>query len=93
MIPYPEVPTPTKVQSLQRTLYRKAKERGWLNYFHYGNNTKVFGCIRQWVEQRVRTWLWGKYDRKLGCYTFFTSERIYGQYQLWKMPTTAGWTR
>jgi group II intron reverse transcriptase/maturase len=67
--------------------------RGWSNYFHYGNNTKVFGCIQRWVEQRVRTWLWGKYDRKLGCYTFFTNERIYGQYQLWKMPTTAGWTR
>ena len=64
--------------------------RGWSNYFHYGNNTKVFGCIQQWVEQRVRTWLWGKYDRKLGGYTFFTNERIYGQYQLWKMPTTAG---
>src|SRR5215204_4790497 len=36
MIPYPEVPTPTKVQSLQRTLYRKAKEsprwRAWSLY-------------------------------------------------------------
>lgn len=36
MIPYPEVPTPTKVQSLQRTLYRKAKEsprwRAWTLY-------------------------------------------------------------
>jgi len=36
MIPEKEVPTPTKVQSLQRTLYRKAKEdprwRAWSLY-------------------------------------------------------------
>lgn len=67
--------------------------RGWSNYFHYGNNTKVFSSIRLWVERRVRTWLWQKYDRKLGRYSFFTNERLYGQYQLWKMPSTAGWTR
>ena len=29
----------------------------------------------------------------LGYYTFFTDERIYGQYQLCQMPRTAGWHR
>ena len=46
-----------------------------------------------WPRQRFRTWLWRKYDRTLVRYTFFTDERLHGQYQLWPLPKTAGWTR
>jgi RNA-directed DNA polymerase len=67
--------------------------RGWSNYFHYGNCSVVFGKIRSWTIQRVRKWLWKKHDRKPGRYTYFTDQRIYGDYQLWKIPVTAGWTR
>jgi retron-type reverse transcriptase len=51
MIPEKEVPTPTKVQSLQRTLYRKAKEdprwRAW----------SLFGdlCRRDVLETALTT--------------------------------------
>ena len=38
MIPEKEIPTPDKVQSLQRTLYRKAKEnRRWRAWSLYGD--------------------------------------------------------
>jgi RNA-directed DNA polymerase len=67
--------------------------QGWSNYFHYGNSTKVFGCLQKWVRTKLRTWLWWKYDRTLKRYAFFTDERLHGQYQLWKMPTTANWSR
>lgn len=67
--------------------------QGWSNYFHYGNCTEVFGRLQKWHRRRFRTWLWKKYDRKLGKHTFFTDDRLHGQYQLWKMPNTAGWTR
>lgn len=28
--------------------------RGWVNYFAYGNSTRSFGYIREWVEKKVR---------------------------------------
>jgi group II intron reverse transcriptase/maturase len=67
--------------------------RGWSNYFHYSNCSKVFGRMQYWVRQRLRSWLWKKYDQKLSRYSFFTDDRMHGQYRLWKMPLTAGWTR
>ena len=66
---------------------------GWSNYFHYGNCSNVFRRIQRWVQQRFRIWLWKKYDKTLGRYTFFTDDRMHGQYQLWKMPTTVAWNR
>ena len=64
---------------------------GWSNYFHCGNCLNVFYRVQRWVQQRFRIWLWKKYDKTLGRYTFFTDDRIHGQYQLWKMPTTVAW--
>lgn len=46
-----------------------------------------------WLRERVRTWLWGKYRRRLGRYTFFTKDRIQGQYGLYRMPLHAPYTR
>jgi RNA-directed DNA polymerase len=66
--------------------------RGWVSYFHYGNCSKVLGHVRAWLEQHVRKWLWKKHNRKSGRYTYFTDQRLYGSYGLWKMPVTAGWT-
>lgn len=66
---------------------------GWSNYFHYGNCSNAFRRTQRWVQQRFRIWLWKKYDKKLGRYTFFTDDRMHGQYQLWKMPTTVAWNR
>ena len=28
--------------------------RGWVNYFAYGNSTRCFGYVREWVEKKVR---------------------------------------
>jgi group II intron reverse transcriptase/maturase len=67
--------------------------RGWSNYFHYGNSCDTFSRVQHWTCERLRRWLWEKYDRSLGYYTFFTDDRIYGQYRLCKLPLTAGWTR
>jgi len=66
---------------------------GWSNYFHYANCSTVFSRTQRWVQQRFRLWLWKKYDKTLGRYTFFTDDRMHGQYQLWKMPTTVAWNR
>jgi hypothetical protein len=42
----------------------------------------VFVAELNWLRQRLRGWLWRKYDRTLGLYSFFTDERLHGQYQL-----------
>ena len=46
-----------------------------------------------WLRQRLRGWLWRKYDRTLGRYTFFTDGRLHGQYQLYSLPTHAPYLR
>jgi retron-type reverse transcriptase len=51
MIPETEIPTPTKVQSLQRTLYRKAKENPrWRAWSLYGDL-----CRRDVLETALAT--------------------------------------
>jgi len=63
--------------------------QGWGQYYHYGNCTQVFGSQQHWLNERRRGWLWQKYNRTLGFYTFFTNERLQGQYGLASLPTHA----
>lgn len=67
--------------------------RGWSNYYHYGHSTHVFGSQQLWLRNRVRRWLWRKYDCKHGLFSFFTDARLVGQYQLWSLPLTCAWRR
>lgn len=63
--------------------------QGWGQYYHYGNCVRVFVCQQDWLRGRLRKWLWKKYDRTLGYYTFFTNERLQGQYGLATLPAHA----
>jgi len=63
--------------------------RGWSHYFHYGHCTRTFVRMQDWLRQRYRKWLWKKYGRTLGYYTFFTNDRLQGQYQLFTLPSYA----
>lgn len=67
--------------------------RGWAQYFHHGNSTRVFGREQDWLRQRLRTWLWRKYDRTRSRWTFFTQDRLHGQYGLFSLPTRAAYLR
>ena len=67
--------------------------RGWARYFHHGNSTRVFGREQDWLRQRLRTWLWRKYDRTRSRWTFFTNDRLHGQYGLFRLPTRAAYLR
>lgn len=67
--------------------------RGWSHYFHYDNCTKTFAEMQRWLRQRLRGWLWQKYGRKPGFYSFFTDDRLHGQYQLFTLPTRAPYLR
>jgi len=39
--------------------------RGWSQYYHHGNCTRVFTAERDWLRKRLRRWLWRKYGRTL----------------------------
>ena len=72
-----------------------ATVRGWVGYFHYRNCSKVLGQIRDHVEQRLKTHLRKRHkvrDRKTG-YAKFPSRLLYERYNLYKVPTTAGWMK
>jgi hypothetical protein len=67
--------------------------RGWAQAFHYGNSTHVFGKQQAFVRHRLRRWLWRKYSCTHGLFSFFTNDRLEGQYKLWNWPLKAAWTR
>ena len=69
--------------------------RGWVNHFHYRNCSKTFAGLRRHVEIRLQTHLRRRHkirDRRSG-YMRFVSRDLYEKYGLYKVPTTAGWTR
>ena len=69
--------------------------RGWVNYFHFRNCSKVLEHVRGHVEERLRTHLRKRHkvrNRREG-YARFGNRVLYAQYGLYKVPTTAGWTK
>lgn len=65
--------------------------RGWAQAFHYGNSTRVFGRLQQYVALRLRDWLWKKHTRSRPRCSYYSNVRLYGQYKLWKWPRNAVW--
>jgi RNA-directed DNA polymerase len=69
--------------------------RGWVGYFHWRNCSKSLARVQWHLEERLRTHLRNRYkvrDRKTG-YLRFTHRDLYAKYGLYKVPTTAGWTK
>jgi RNA-directed DNA polymerase len=71
------------VQELNRVL------RGWSQYFHYRNSTRVFGKANWWVTQRMRRWLWRKHRRSKALWEDYPDTLLYEQYGLWPFPQSA----
>ena len=72
-----------------------AMVRGWVSYFHLRNCSKTLVHVRWHLEERLRTHLRKRHkvrDIKTG-YLRFSNRDLYKKYGLYKVPTTAGWTR
>jgi RNA-directed DNA polymerase len=72
-----------------------ATVRGWVAYFHFKNCSKALEHVRGHVEERLRTHLRKRHkvrDRKAG-FIKFDNRTLYEKYGLYKVPTTAGWTK
>ena len=68
------------MQELNRVL------RGWSQYFHYRNSSRVFGKTNQWVSHRMRRWLWRKHRKTKALWKAYPEELLYEQYGLWHLP-------
>jgi len=68
--------------------------RGWVNYFHYGNCSRCLEKVRAHVEQRIRTHLCKRHGQtRYEGYHKYPNRVLYSRYGLYKVPTSAGWTK
>jgi hypothetical protein len=81
------VPVPQMLKEVNQVL------RGWSGYFHYGNCTKVFGRVRWFTEERVRTQLRRRHQVRTRTrgYERFSYAYLHNVLGLFKLPHTAGW--
>jgi len=86
----------TTVKPLERIVWEvNTTVRGWVNYFHYRNCSKTMTKVRGHVEARLQAHLRKRHkvrDRGTG-YARFSSRALYEKYGLYKVPTTAAWTK
>jgi len=68
---------------------------GWVGYFHYRNCSRSLEQLKGHAEQRVRTHLCKRHKvrSRWEGYIRFPNRLLYAKYGLFKVPTTAGWTR
>ena len=81
------IPLENIVGSMNATL------RGWTNYFHYKNSSKVLDKVKTHAEERLRSHPMKRHkvkERGVGIGRF-PSQQLYTRYGLYKVPATAGW--
>ena len=61
--------------------------RGWLNYFHLHNSTRVFARHRFFLEQRMRKYLQGRRQVKGFGFRRWPSAKLYKEFGLYAIPT------
>ena len=81
------LPTEVIIQRLNEVV------RGWVGYFYYGNCSKDFSALRWHLEERVRTYLRRKHQRKSRGYKAYPYNYLYETLGLFKIPMKAPRTR
>ncbi len=69
--------------------------RGWSGCFHYRNSTAVFGQVKWYAEERMRTHLRRRHKlhNRAQSYHRFSDSKLYDDYGLFKLPTTVAWRK
>jgi len=65
--------------------------RGWVTYFRYKHSTAACANVRNYLEERVRTYLRRKHRKKERGYIAYPNPYLYERLGLYKIPTTAPW--
>jgi len=66
--------------------------RGWSGYFYYQHSSMAFSRIKDYLEERVRTYLRRKHRVKGRGYKAYPARYLYEHLGLYRIPTTAPWT-
>ena len=76
-----------------RAVFGKVNQRlrGWAEYYHYGNSTRVMAKMQNYANGQMRRWLWKKHNKKHGRYSHYQDEKLYQHYGLIKLPLNAAW--
>jgi len=67
--------------------------RGWVNYFHLHNSTRVFCRQRFFLEQRMRKYLQGRRQIKGFGFRRWPSAKLYKEFGLYAIPQYAPYRR
>lgn len=67
--------------------------RGWVGYFHFRNCSVSLQHVQNFAEERLRIHLRNRHKLKhwFQGYARFPNQKLYEQYGLYKVPTTAVW--
>lgn len=68
--------------------------RGWSNYYHHGNCTRVFSKMNWQVRERMRRWLWKRHNKKYAHYGGrYSDEQLHERHGLFAFPMNAPWKK
>ncbi len=67
--------------------------RGWTGYFYYQNCSEDLSGLKNYLEERVRTYLRRKKADRHRGYKAYPCGYLYNVLGLYKIPTTAPWTQ
>jgi len=81
------LPTEVVIQRLNEAV------PGWAGYFYYGNCSKDFSALRNFLEERVRIYLRRKHQKKSRGYKAYSYTYLYQTLGLFKIPMKTPWTQ
>jgi RNA-directed DNA polymerase len=67
--------------------------KGWTGYFYYGNGSKAFVYLKNYLEERVRMYLRRKHRLRGRGYKKYPNSYLYENLGLFRIPTNAPWTQ
>ena len=66
--------------------------RGWANYYHHGNSTRVFQKMNWYLSEKTRRWLWRKHGQSRSIYgKEYCQQALYEKLGLYQLPKYAKW--
>lgn len=81
------LPTEWVIKDLNRVA------QGWVGYYYFENCSRDLSQLKDYLEQRVRTYLRKKHQKKGRGYSAYPANYMYRVMRLYKIPTTAPWTQ
>jgi len=90
-----EITTRKNLALPREAVIKKLNEmvRGWTGYFYYGNCSKTFVHLKNYLEERGRVYLRRKHRHRSRGYKKYPNSYLYEHLGLYRIPTTAPWTQ